>query len=90
VSDDARARTVPPPDLKRLSAAVERAREHLATERAASPTPGSNGGSARGELLDALERYVDALARAGRPVPYRLRDELRLNRGISGRTGRSR
>ena len=36
--------------------------------------------SARVELLDALEAYVESLADRGLPVPYPLRDELRLMR----------
>lgn len=37
---------------------------------------------ARRELLAALETYAAALASAGRPVPYRIRDELHLYRGL--------
>lgn len=33
---------------------------------------------ARHELLQALEAYVRSLDERGRPVPYALRDELRL------------
>ncbi|MCW2844500.1 MAG: hypothetical protein JWN22_2416 [Nocardioides sp.] len=36
--------------------------------------------AARGDLLSALEAYADSLAANGRPIPYALRDELRLNR----------
>lgn len=36
--------------------------------------------SARTELLHALEAYVRSLDQRGRPVPYALRDELRLVR----------
>lgn len=36
--------------------------------------------AARGELLFALEAYAESLAARGRPIPYALRDELRLNR----------
>lgn len=38
------------------------------------------GCSARPELLRALEAYVRSLDQRGRPVPYALRDELRLIR----------
>jgi hypothetical protein len=36
--------------------------------------------SARLALLDALEAYVKSLNERGHPVPYALRDELRLQR----------
>jgi hypothetical protein len=35
---------------------------------------------ARHQLLHALEAYVESLAGRGRPIPYALRDELRLQR----------
>ncbi len=35
---------------------------------------------ARGDLLLALDAYVSSLVRRGRPIPYALRDELRLQR----------
>jgi hypothetical protein len=37
---------------------------------------------ARRDLLAALESYAAALASAGRPIPYRIRDELHLYRGL--------
>jgi hypothetical protein len=36
--------------------------------------------SARVALVEALESYVKSLAERGHPVPYALRDELRLQR----------
>ena len=42
--------------------------------------PGSSASLARGELLRALEAYVAGLASHGRPIPYALRDDLRLQR----------
>jgi hypothetical protein len=36
-------------------------------------------------LLDALEAYADALATVGAPLPPRLRAEIDLYRGLSGR-----
>lgn len=59
-------------------------REVLAARRAVTrqrhlPVRGSFA-AARGELLSALEAYVASLAAQGRPIPYALRDELRLNR----------
>jgi hypothetical protein len=45
---------------------------HLAVPRA--------GPNARDEFLSALEAYVASLVSRGRPIPYALRDELRLQR----------
>lgn len=39
---------------------------------------------ARATLLDALEAYVESLDARGYPVPYALRDELRLRRLTCG------
>lgn len=36
--------------------------------------------SARVALVEALELYVESLAERGHPVPYALRDDLRLQR----------
>jgi hypothetical protein len=36
--------------------------------------------SAQADLLYALEAYADCLTKHGRPIPYALRDELRLRR----------
>jgi hypothetical protein len=36
----------------------------------------------RADLVVALERYADALAADGLPLPYRLRDELALYRRL--------
>lgn len=65
--------------------AVLRARSSLARERQLharhlDPT-------ARLALLDALERYVNSLGERGHPVPYALRDELRLLQ-LTGAAGR--
>jgi hypothetical protein len=35
---------------------------------------------ARADLLSALEAYVACLTNHGRPIPYALRDELRIRR----------
>ncbi len=43
---------------------------------------------ARHDLVLALEAYTYALAAVGRPVPYALRDELRLQRGLDAPAGR--
>jgi len=39
----------------------------------------------RSELLAALDAYAAALARAGAPLPPRLRSEIDLYRGLGGR-----
>jgi len=39
-------------------------------------------GNARHDLVVALEAYTSCLAAIGRPVPYALRDELRLQRSL--------
>ena len=42
--------------------------------------PIRNSSSARAELLSALEAYAASLTNHGRPIPYALRDELRIRR----------
>lgn len=39
-------------------------------------------GNARHDLVLALEAYTTGLEQLGRPVPYALRDELRLQRSL--------
>jgi hypothetical protein len=58
--------------------AVLSARADLAQERRLSQ--GHREPSARVALVGALELYVESLAERGHPVPYPLRDELRLQR----------
>ena len=38
----------------------------------------------RGRLADAMQAYADAAASSGVPLPYRYRDEMRLNRSMAG------
>ncbi len=64
-------------NLESLRHGVGDARLELSAGRAAP----RNQDAQRG-LLDALEKYAFALAAAGRPVPYRVRDDLVLYRGI--------
>jgi hypothetical protein len=69
--------------LDRLLAQVACARESVFRERRGNRhfsawTP------ARGALLNALEDYAAALASAGRPMPYRMRDELAIHRQLAG------
>src|SRR5262245_51717684 len=59
------------------------ARARLAHEREAkSPFP-LRTLKARSDLLTALETYAAALTSTGRPVPYKLRDQLNLYRRLS-------
>ncbi len=67
--------------LNALLLAVNRARDKVSSSR--GPANQANAGqAARAELLDALEKYVSALEGSRCPVPYALRDELRLRRGL--------
>jgi len=56
-----------------LSARTALAQERHLPQRGLEPT-------ARLALLDAVESYVKSLDERGHPVPYSLRDELRLMR----------
>jgi hypothetical protein len=76
------------PDTPRaLWDAVLRARRVLDDRRREPPGPLLTG--AREVLLDALEAYTASLEKAGRPIPYLLREELRIQqrtvRPIRGR-----
>lgn len=62
---------------------LHRARSALADERGVQQQPHAALG-ARNALLDALQDYIDGLESACRPVPYRLRDELRLRQALRG------
>jgi hypothetical protein len=74
-----------PPSQQRLDALlqdVRDARTRLDVQRAAPLKRHVSTADARRELLAALESYAAALGTAGRPVPYRIRDELHLYRGL--------
>ena len=58
---------------------VVHARSVVATQRH-SAAASSSSSMARAELLSALEAYASSLTNHGRPIPYVLRDELRLKR----------
>jgi hypothetical protein len=78
---------VPPPSQELLDAlltGVREARSRLEDRRAEPSTAVANASvsGARRELLAALESYADALRCAGRPVPYRVRDQLQLYRRL--------
>jgi hypothetical protein len=68
------------PTARDLWHAVLRARTAWAQERHL-PRRGLEP-DARRALLDALEAYVKSLDERGHPVPYALRDELRLHRAL--------
>jgi hypothetical protein len=72
------ARTGPAAEPLALWREVLRARRAVTRQRHL-PVRGSFA-IARGDLLSALEAYVASLVDHGRPVPYALRDELRLQR----------
>jgi hypothetical protein len=63
--------------------AVLNARADLAQQRNLS---GHLEPSVRVALVEALESYLESLTERGHPVPYPLRDELRLQRTTSAAT----
>lgn len=81
-------RTGPPRDEGRLVGLLARitaARAALQHARALPSTPASRRELARcsERLAAAMEAYADAASRAGVPLPYRYRDELRLHRSLA-------
>ena len=56
---------------------VVKARSVVAAQRHLPPR---DSPIARAQLLAALEAYVASRTNLGRPIPYKLRDELRLRR----------
>lgn len=64
---------------------VEEARVALADLRCSKPNT-LHDARARAECLEALQAYADCLVAQNRPVPYALRDELRLMRLTCGTT----
>lgn len=69
-------------ELSALLRQVNVARAEMASERRQTAGAALNL-AARRTFLDALEQYASALAKAGRPLPYQLRDELQLYRLVS-------
>ncbi|MDQ3616736.1 MAG: hypothetical protein M3393_08960 [Actinomycetota bacterium] len=57
---------------------VVEARAHLSQERRRSATSTAPHESARAQVLVALKAYTAALAVQRLPIPYALRDELRM------------
>lgn len=70
-------------NLPALLATVVAARHRLADGRHIANTHHPEAVAARSDLLAALEAYAGELTLTGRPLPYRLRDELFLYRRIS-------
>lgn len=68
--------------LSDLFGDVVRARDEVVRVRRVQLASRADLGSARHGLVVALEAYTSGLARLGRPVPYALRDELRLQRSL--------
>lgn len=71
-------------ELPGLLDELTEARNHLAVERGAGSALAAYTVAARANLLAALEVYAGALESTGRPLPYRLRDELHLYRRLNG------
>ncbi|HEY6934399.1 MAG TPA: hypothetical protein VI452_13460 [Marmoricola sp.] len=70
-------------DLSALLQAVCAARLEVEDARSAKGSPGSSAVAAEKRLLlAALERYAAALTHHGRPLPYRMRDEVAMYRAM--------
>ena len=70
--------------LGTLAGRLRDAREAVAEHRHA-PVGSEAAVSSRRTMLTALEDYIGALESLRLPVPYALRDELRLHRQLFGR-----
>jgi hypothetical protein len=68
--------------LQVLFEALSDARDQLAAQRAGPSSWSPQTVQARADLLRALESYRAGLEAAHRPVPYRLRDEIRLYQAL--------
>jgi len=68
--------------LRLLQAELRAARAALAAERCTRGRTTADVLLLRRGLLSALEAYVDRLDAAHLPVPYALRDELRLQQAL--------
>ncbi len=69
-------------DLADLLHRIFNARRDLAVLRRGQTSNRSEVDQARHQLIEALEAYLACLAGSNSPIPYRLRDELRLNRRL--------
>ena len=70
--------------LSSLFRDVVRARHLVLQVRGVQLHSRADLGNARHDLVLALEAYTMGLEQLGRPVPYALRDELRLQRSLDG------
>jgi len=68
--------------LQRLHADVASSRAQLNEVRGQPAVRVADAVAARGELAAALEALVDELTRRRIPIPYALRDEVRLVRQL--------
>lgn len=68
-----------PRPLPALVEEIRQARLALRDARSASPIAVRE---AQRHLADAMSAYADALARRGLPVPYALRDEMRVYKSL--------
>jgi hypothetical protein len=68
--------------LSDLLGDVVRARNAVGRVRRVQQTSRVDIGNARHDLVLALEAFTSCLEALGRPVPYALRDELRLQRRL--------
>src|SRR5262245_48713903 len=82
LSDSSRVSGFSVRDLPELLRQVAAARHLLADVRHTAHAADAETLAARNGLLAALEAYADALASTGRPVPYRIRDELNMYRRL--------
>lgn len=78
---------LPGPRVRELMCIVLAARRRVDRLRAGRVDPALLL-KARGTLLEAMENYAAELRRYGLPTPPALRDDLRLQRGIAGSTGK--
>lgn len=79
----------PPPARRCLAVLVEElrsAREEVGRLRQAPLVPGLLS-TANQFLLTAMESYAAELTARGLPIPWKLRDDLRLQRSIDTRPG---
>jgi hypothetical protein len=70
--------------LRDLLTEVMLARGALHRQRRRTPVARLDLGNAESRLVEALRAYQAALRADGAPMPYRLRDELRLLESIGG------
>jgi hypothetical protein len=68
--------------LRELLRDVVRARQAILKVRQVPMNNRAEVGNARHDLVLALDAYTSCLEEMGRPVPYALRDELRLQRSL--------